>query len=77
MTQRIGFVGVGIMGRPMVRNLVKAGYPVTIFDIVPAAVEALASEDVPAAGSSMEVASSSDVVITMLPEDRYPGQSVD
>jgi 2-hydroxy-3-oxopropionate reductase len=71
MTQRIGFIGVGIMGRPMVRNLVGAGYPVTIYDVVPAAVEALAGEGVPAAGSSKEVAGSSDVVITMLPEDRH------
>ncbi len=44
MTERIGFIGAGIMGRPMVRNLVKAGFPVTVFDIVPAAVEALVNE---------------------------------
>jgi 2-hydroxy-3-oxopropionate reductase len=71
MTERIGFIGVGIMGRPMVRNLVKAGYPVTIFDVVPAAVEALENEGVPSAGSSKAVAEASDVVITMLPEDRH------
>jgi len=71
MAERIGFIGVGIMGRPMVKNLVKAGYAVTIFDVVPAAVEALTNDGVPAAASSKEVASSSDVVITMLPEDRH------
>jgi len=71
MPERIGFIGVGIMGRPMVRNLVKAGYPVTIFDVVPAAVEALTSEGVPAAGSAKAVAEASDVVITMLPEDPH------
>lgn len=71
MTERIGFIGVGIMGRPMVRNLVKAGYPVTIFDIVRASVEALENEGVPAAASSKEVAEESDVVITMLPEDPH------
>ncbi len=59
------------MGRPMVRNLVKAGFPVTVFDIVPAAVEALANEGVPAAASAKDVAEKSDVVITMLPEDRH------
>jgi len=71
MAERIGFIGVGIMGRPMVRNLVKAGYPVTIFDVVPAAIEALTNEGVPAAASSKEIAESSDVVITMLPEDPH------
>ena len=71
MTERIGFVGVGIMGRPMVANLVKAGFPVTVFDLVPAAVEALENEGVPAAASSREVAEASDVVITMLPEDPH------
>ncbi|MCJ7755602.1 MAG: 2-hydroxy-3-oxopropionate reductase [Thermoanaerobaculales bacterium] len=71
MAERIGFIGVGIMGRPMVKNLVKAGYPVTIFDVVRASVEALENEGVPAAVSSKEVAEKSDVVITMLPEDPH------
>ncbi len=71
MAESIGFIGVGIMGRPMVGNLVNAGYPVTIFDLDRAAVEALENEGVPAAASSMEVAEKSDVVITMLPEDRH------
>jgi len=71
MTERIGFIGVGIMGRPMVNNLVKAGYPVTIFDIVHASVEELEKEGVPAAVSSKEVAEKSDVIITMLPEDPH------
>ena len=55
MAEKVGFIGVGIMGRPMVKNLVEAGYPVTVFDIVPAvleALEALESEGVPAAVSS-------------------------
>ena len=41
---KIGFVGLGIMGKPMVRNLIKADYDVTIYDIVAEAVEELASE---------------------------------
>ena len=71
MKERIGFIGVGIMGRPMVTNLVNAGYPVTIFDIVRASVEALENEGVPAAVSAKEIAEKSDVVITMLPEDPH------
>ena len=71
MAERIGFIGVGIMGRPMVKNLVKAGYPVTIFDVVRTSVEALENEGVAAAASSKEVAEKSDVIITMLPEDAH------
>ncbi|MBI3968886.1 MAG: hypothetical protein HY329_24880 [Chloroflexi bacterium] len=37
--QRIGFIGIGTMGRPMSTNLVKAGRDVTVFDVVPAATE--------------------------------------
>jgi len=68
MTEKIGFIGVGIMGGPMARNLVKAGYPVLVHDAVPAAVEALSKDGVSVAASSKEVASASDVVITMLPD---------
>jgi 2-hydroxy-3-oxopropionate reductase len=71
MTESIGFIGVGIMGRPMVRNLVKGGYAVTVFDVDPAAMEALQREGVQAASSSQEVAERSEVVITMLPEDPH------
>lgn len=71
MREKIGFIGLGIMGRPMVKNLVKAGYPVTVFDIVPTAVEALANQGVPTARSSKEIAQSNDVIITMLPEDPH------
>jgi len=68
MTKKIGFIGVGIMGAPMARNLVTAGYPVLVHDAVPAAVEALSKDGVAVAASSKEVASASDVVITMLPD---------
>jgi 2-hydroxy-3-oxopropionate reductase len=71
MQKKIGFVGLGIMGRPMVVNLVNAGYAVTVFDIVPAAVAAIEGEGVLAAGSAKEAAQSSDVTITMLPEDPH------
>ena len=42
--QKVGFVGLGIMGKPMVRNLLKAGFPVTVYDIVEDAVKTLAAE---------------------------------
>ena len=68
MPEQIGFVGLGIMGRPMVRNLMKAGYSVTVYDIVSDAVEELASEGATPATSSDEVASKTDTIITMLPD---------
>ena len=64
----IGFVGLGIMGKPMVRNLMKEGYNVTIFDIVGEAVEEMVGEGATPASSAMEVASKNPVVITMVPE---------
>jgi 2-hydroxy-3-oxopropionate reductase len=64
----IGFVGLGIMGKPMVRNLMKEGYNVTIFDIVGEAVEEMVGEGATPASSAMEVASKNPVVITMVPD---------
>jgi 3-hydroxyisobutyrate dehydrogenase-like beta-hydroxyacid dehydrogenase len=66
----IGFIGLGAMGRPMAKNLLKAGYSLTVTDLVPAAVQALVDEGAKAAASNAEVAAASDVVITMLPGDK-------
>jgi 2-hydroxy-3-oxopropionate reductase len=68
MPERIGFVGLGIMGKPMVRNLMKAGYPLVVYDIVPAAIAEAVASGAGAGQSAAEVASRSDVVITMLPD---------
>ena len=59
---RIGFIGLGNMGKPMAFNLIKNGYEVTGFDIVPAD-----SHGITMAKSAVEVAVGADVVITMLP----------
>jgi 3-hydroxyisobutyrate dehydrogenase len=63
----IGFIGLGNMGAPMAANLVKAGHQVTGYDIVPAAIAALAAAGGRAAASAAEAVSAGDVVITMLP----------
>lgn len=65
---RIGFIGLGIMGRPMARNLLKAGYPLRVYDIVPERVAELASSGAEPAESARAVAEASDVAITMLPD---------
>jgi len=66
--ERLGFIGLGIMGKPMVRNLIKAGYRPVVHDLNRAAVEELAKEGAQAAETSREVAERSDLVITMLPD---------
>lgn len=65
--KRIGFIGLGIMGKPMARNLVKAGHRLTVFDVVPQPVQELVAAGAAAARSSREVAEKSDLLITMLP----------
>jgi 2-hydroxy-3-oxopropionate reductase len=69
-SKKIGFVGTGIMGKPMVRNLVKAGYEVVIHNRSRGSVDELTSESasVTAASSPLEVANAVDTVITMLPD---------
>ncbi|HWP59115.1 MAG TPA: 2-hydroxy-3-oxopropionate reductase [Candidatus Acidoferrales bacterium] len=65
---RIGFIGLGIMGKPMARNLMKAGYPLVVHNRSRAPVEELAQEGAEAVGNAKEAAARSDVVITMLPD---------
>lgn len=65
---RIGFIGLGLMGKPMAGHLIKAGYPVTVHNRSQAAVDELVALGAQAAPSPQEVAQHSDVVITMLPD---------
>lgn len=64
---KVGFIGLGIMGKPMVRNLLKAGIETTVFDINPAPVKELAAEGAKPATSAKEAATGQDAVITMVP----------
>lgn len=66
--ENIGFIGLGIMGKPMVRNLLKAGFVPRVFNRSEAAVGELSAEGTISAGSASEVAGESDIVITMLPD---------
>ena len=68
MAERIGFVGLGIMGKPMAKNLLKAGYSLTVYDIVGDNMEEVVTEGATGASSSNEVAANSDKIITMLPD---------
>jgi 2-hydroxy-3-oxopropionate reductase len=64
----VGFIGLGIMGQPMARNLLRAGYRVVVRDIVAAAVQALVVEGAEGGGSPRDVAERTDILITMLPD---------
>ena len=65
--KRIGFVGAGTMGIPMISNLLKAGFSVLAYDIRPEAVEEAKKRGADTAGSSAEAARESEMVVTMLP----------
>lgn len=67
---QVGFLGLGHMGGPMAANLVKAGYRVTGYDIVPAALEQAAKNGLTAVRSS-DQAANADIVITMLPTGKH------
>jgi 2-hydroxy-3-oxopropionate reductase len=64
----VGFIGLGIMGKPMARNLLRAGFPVVVLNRSRAPVDELVAEGATAGTSPQDVASRSDVVITMLPD---------
>ncbi len=68
MDNRIGLIGLGLMGKPMARNLLKHGYTVTVFNRSQPAVAELISEGAAGADSPRAVAENADGVITMLPD---------
>ena len=65
---RIGFIGLGLMGKPMARNLLKKGFSLTVHNRSQAPVDALVAEGAKAAATPAGVAGESDVVITMVPD---------
>jgi len=69
--QNVGFIGLGNMGSPMAQNLLKAGYALTVFDLVPAAVEELVKQGATRAACIADAAKDADIVITMLPATEH------
>jgi 2-hydroxy-3-oxopropionate reductase len=74
--KKIGFIGLGIMGKPMALNLLKAGYELTVYDVVPERVEELVKAGARHGSSSQDVAARSEVVITMLPNSPHVREAV-
>ncbi len=69
--EKIGFVGLGMMGLPMSRNLIDDGYPVTVFDLDANVVEMAKTNGATSTGSAAEVAEVSDIIITMVPDSHH------
>jgi 2-hydroxy-3-oxopropionate reductase len=70
MKETVGFIGLGLMGRPMASNLLKAGFPLVVHNRSRKSVEALAASGARAAVSPADVARQSAIVITMLPDSK-------
>ena len=68
MKEKIGFIGLGIMGRHMSGHLIAAGYELAVFDRIPSLVDEVAAKGAKACSSCKEVAQISDVVISMVPD---------
>ena len=69
MAEKVGFIGLGIMGQPMAKNLMEAGYELVVHNRSPEKAEELAKEgNATAAASPGQVAQACDIVITMLPD---------
>src|SRR5215213_4147073 len=66
MAEKVGFIGLGIMGKPMAKNLIEAGYDLVAYNRTREKAEKLDGATV--AQSPKEVAQQSDVIITMLPD---------
>lgn len=65
---RVGYIGLGLMGKSIARNILKAGFPVVVHNRSRAAVDELASEGAVAANSPKEVAEQVDIIFTNLPD---------
>ena len=64
----IGFIGLGVMGKPMSRNLLKAGYSLVVYDISPGPLIELTQAGAAQGASCAATAAQTDIIITMLPD---------
>ena len=68
---KIGFIGLGIMGKPMAKNLLKAGHQLKVYDIVTAAVDELVAAGAERGENNADVAKDCDIIVTMLPNSPH------
>jgi 2-hydroxy-3-oxopropionate reductase len=69
--KKLGFIGMGIMGKPMAKNLLKAGYQLVVYDINAEAVKEVVAAGATAGSSPQDVASQTEIIITMLPNSPH------
>lgn len=74
--KKIGFIGMGVMGLPMARNIIKAGFELTAFDINPDALQTIRQDGGSAADSAKGAAQDADAVVTMLPNGEHVLEAV-
>ncbi len=72
----IGFIGLGIMGKPMAKNLLKTGHTLVVYDVVEAPVKELVEAGATAGTSPRDVAARNDLIITMLPNSPHVKKAV-
>ena len=68
---KIGFIGLGIMGKPMAKNLLKAGYDLVAFDVVKPNLDEVVAAGAEKGSSSADVASKCEIIVTMLPNSPH------
>ena len=73
---KVGFIGLGIMGKPMAKNMLSAGYDLTVFDLNKASIDEVVSFGAKEAKNIIELAAESDVIITMLPNSPHVKSAV-
>lgn len=73
---KIGFIGLGIMGKPMSKNLLEAGYDIVVCDVVQAAVDEVVAAGAKAAATPKAIAEQADIIITMLPNSPHVKQVI-
>ncbi len=76
MKEKIGFIGLGAMGLPMSKNVIRKGYSVTTYDIAKERLADLVAFGADPSGSAMEVGERSDIVITMVPSSPHAREAI-
>lgn len=74
--KKIGFIGLGVMGKPMSERLLEAGYPLTVYDINQSVVEEMTTRGARRGTSPKDVALNSEIVVTMLPNSPQVKEAV-
>lgn len=73
---KVGFIGLGAMGKPMATNLIKKGFSLTVFDLIPERIESLKEMGAEGAASCREVGEKCSVVITMVPSSPHVKEAI-